>query len=172
MKQILYPSFFSRIFAGIMDLCFISFVAGPLLSYIHNQMIIVEFADFFQKMQIDPTDPAALLSSLRTTEFIDFVANDGYYSSVKIGLISLFLQLASIAIYNIFCIYHFGATFGKFIIRSKIVDVSSLQKPKLSQLIKRYIVAWFAFIGFWWVLFSPKNQSLHDKFAKTLVIKV
>jgi hypothetical protein len=172
MKQISYPSFSSRIFAGVMDLCLISFIAGPILSYIHNQMVISEFADFFQRMQVDVSDHSALLSSMRSKEFLEFVTNDGYGSSVIVGVTSLFLQLFAIATYNILCVYKFGATFGKFIIRSKVVDINTLQTPSLKQLTTRYILAWFAFIGYWSILFSNKNQSMHDKFAKTIVVKM
>jgi uncharacterized RDD family membrane protein YckC len=171
-KQIIYPTFSSRIFAGILDLCLISFIAGPLLSYLHNQMIITEFADYFHRMQLDVSDPTTLISALKTKEFIAFMSDEGYYSSVKIGLTSLFLQLFCIALYNILSIYKFGTSFGKFIIRSKVVDMSSLQKPNLTQLIKRCVLALLAFIGFWSILFSSKRQSFHDKIAKTIVIKV
>ena len=105
MKQVLYPSFSSRIFAGIMDLFLISFVAGPILSYIHNQMIILEFIDFFDRMQIDVSDHSALLSSIASKDFMEFAANDGYQSSLKVGITSLFLQFLSIVAYNILCLY-------------------------------------------------------------------
>ena len=35
MKQISYPTFFSRAFAGIIDLFLISCFLGPIFSYLH-----------------------------------------------------------------------------------------------------------------------------------------
>jgi uncharacterized RDD family membrane protein YckC len=66
------------------------------------------------------------------------------------------------------------ATPGKLLLDCRIVDASSKDKARTSQLIIRYLAYFISAIplglGFIWILFDKHNQGWHDKLSKTLVI--
>ncbi len=66
------------------------------------------------------------------------------------------------------------ATPGKLLLDCRIVDASTKDKARASQLIIRYLAYFISAIplglGFIWILFDKHNQSWHDKLSKTLVI--
>ncbi len=67
-----------------------------------------------------------------------------------------------------------GATPGKKVVNIKIVDANTLEELSNKQAITRslgYIPSTFLFgLGFLMILFTKRNQSLHDKLANTVVI--
>jgi len=70
---------------------------------------------------------------------------------------------------------YYQATPGKMIFKATIVDAKTGGKPTLKQWIIRYLgyfVSLLPFgLGYFWVAFDKKNQSFHDKLAKTVVIQ-
>lgn len=68
-----------------------------------------------------------------------------------------------------------GQTLGMQAWKMKIVSKDSLP-ISWKQAILRYFLAWLSFgcffIGYFWVLFDAKKQTLHDKLTKTYVIKL
>lgn len=66
---------------------------------------------------------------------------------------------------------YWSATPGKMIMHMKIVDENTLQQPTKWQLIKRFFGYLTALFGIWSIIFSKQRQALHDKIAKTVVIK-
>lgn len=68
----------------------------------------------------------------------------------------------------------YGATVGKIVMKIKIVEVSTLDKPRfvvaLNRAVFRIISQLFYGLGFLWGFFNPEKQTLHDKTARTLVI--
>ncbi len=73
----------------------------------------------------------------------------------------------------LFWIYR-SATPGKLILKAKIVDADTLEKPEPWQWVVRYLgyyVSMFTlFIGFAWVAFDMRKQGFHDKLGRTVVI--
>ena len=66
------------------------------------------------------------------------------------------------------------ATPGKLLFDCQLVDARSLERPRMSQLVIRYL-GYFASalplgLGFAWALIDRRNQAWHDKLADTLVI--
>ena len=61
------------------------------------------------------------------------------------------------------------------IIRSKIVNAKTGNKPSLLQFTIRYFayfVSYFVFfIGFFWIAFDKKKQGWHDLLAGTVVVR-
>ena len=133
---------------------------------------MTEFADFFSEMNIDIANKDMIYQSLRAPEFINFIMDEGYSRSVTVSLISLAMQLFFIGAYMVLFVYKFGTTPGKMIIRSKVVDANTLETPTLVQLVKRFLVSCFCLIGIWFILFTKRKQSMHDKAAGTLVVKI
>ncbi len=74
----------------------------------------------------------------------------------------------------IFWVYK-SATPGKLLFNLKIVDVSTLEKPSVKQLIGRYICYYLSalplFLGFFWIAIDQRKQGWHDKLSSTVVIK-
>ena len=58
--------------------------------------------------------------------------------------------------------------------KARIVDADTLEKPETWQWIVRYLgyyVSIFTlFIGFIWVAVDPRKQGFHDKLGRTVVI--
>jgi len=69
-----------------------------------------------------------------------------------------------------------AATPGKMILGMKIVDAETLEKVSNGRLAIRYLGYYVSMIvlllGFFWVAWDKKKQGWHDKFAKTVVVKI
>ena len=67
------------------------------------------------------------------------------------------------------------ATPGKVALKIMIVDAETGGMPSLGQLVTRYvgyIISSFVFcLGYLWMLWDNRNQTWHDKLARTVVIK-
>ena len=67
------------------------------------------------------------------------------------------------------------ATPGKMAIGAKIVDARSGEKPTLTQFIVRYFAYYVSIVTFMlgiiWVAFDRRKQGLHDKLARTVVVR-
>jgi len=74
----------------------------------------------------------------------------------------------------IFWVYR-SATPGKMVVKAKIVDARTGQKPSTGQFIGRYfayLVSMFPLmLGIIWVAFDNRKQGWHDKLAGTVVIR-
>lgn len=87
----------------------------------------------------------------------------------------IILQLAYLVLICVVLVWFWtkkGATPGKMITRSKVVDVNTWEKITKPQAIKRVIFCCI-FIGplsFITIPFSKRNQALHDMLAKTAVV--
>jgi len=66
------------------------------------------------------------------------------------------------------------ATPGKMVIRAKIVDAITGEKPTMKQWILRYVGYFVSAIplglGYVWVAFDKRKQGWHDKMAGTIVV--
>ena len=74
----------------------------------------------------------------------------------------------------LFWIYK-SATPGKMVMKLIIVDAKTGGKPSTGQLVIRflgyYVSLLILFLGFLWIGIDKRKQGLHDKLAKTVVIK-
>lgn len=77
-------------------------------------------------------------------------------------------------IFVITCWYIWGATPGKMLGKSIVIDLKTNKKPKLGKLILRYfsytVSSLLFFIGFILSAFDSKKQGWHDKIAGTAVV--
>ncbi|MFA6193138.1 MAG: RDD family protein [Sulfurimonas sp.] len=77
-------------------------------------------------------------------------------------------------VYQAFFTMQYGATLGKIVMKIKVIEIATLQKPtvlsSLNRAIFRIISETFFYLGFLWGIFDPSRQTLHDKTAKTLVV--
>ena len=172
LKQILYPSFSSRIFAGLMDTTIISLLSLPFISNIHHYVLVTVFSDYFIDAEIDVSNREAMNALIHSTDFLNFLAREGYHQALQVSLISVLLNLFFIIAYYLISIRYFGNTIGKILIRAKIVDADNFQTPTTMQLVKRCLWAWGSVISILFVPFNSKKMALHDRMTNTIVIKI
>lgn len=102
-------------------------------------------------------------------EYFDFTN-----TSMVQGTADLLLQYVFPAIAIVLFWIYRSATPGKLMLKAKIVDADTLEKPETWQWIVRYLgyyVSMFAlFIGFIWIAVDSRKQGFHDKLGRTVVI--
>ena len=79
-------------------------------------------------------------------------------------------------IYQAFFVMQYGASIGKIIMKIRVIEVQTRQKPNvliaLNRAIFRVVSEMFFYLGFIWGMMNPSRQTWHDKTAKTLVVNV
>lgn len=79
-------------------------------------------------------------------------------------------------IYQAFFVMQYGATAGKLLVKIRVVEMKTLQKPNVIVALNRGVVRVLGemlfYLGFLWGVLDPLRQAWHDKSAKTLVVDV
>lgn len=158
-KQIIYPTLIPRIFASTLDLFMLSILATPITTFISFQLSVLLFKVSIAEILIKATENLEALSVINPSSLLLFLM-----------LMSL-VNLLIVGVYFIGFWIYYGATPGKMIMHMKIVDAVTLEKPQKWQFIKRFCGYFSALFGIWSIMFSKQHQALHDKIAKTVVIK-
>lgn len=95
-------------------------------------------------------------------------------SQVEFGFTGL-LPILIAAVYTLGSWIVWRATPGKLAVRAEIADAYTGGRPRLGQLVGRYLAyaisALFVGLGFLWVALDSRKQGWHDKLAGTLVIR-
>ncbi len=122
---------------------------------------------------------------------IEATAPDGTVPSGSIGdvvlgglaieLILLAFALAALYVYTVELMYRSGQTVGKRVMRLRVVPIDPAARLTRVMAAKRWLVQFvggtvlplFSYLdGLWQLWDKPYLQTLHDKFAQTVVIKV
>jgi len=78
--------------------------------------------------------------------------------------------------YQTLFVYQYGATIGKILMKIRIVDTYSFEKPILSSALNRAVFRVISemlfYLGFAWAFYNENRQSWQDKTARTLVVDV
>ncbi len=78
-------------------------------------------------------------------------------------------------VYQTFFVFMYGATLGKMMMRIRVVELPSLEKPSfgaaLNRAIIRIVSEMLFYLGFVWGMMDPLRRTWHDLTAKTLVIE-
>jgi uncharacterized RDD family membrane protein YckC len=161
-KMSIYASFNIRSFAGMIDLSLILLLLMPILLNISKL--------FYGNLQ----NPLLVNSGeLSVPELMDILFQSQYIYALSLDYLANFIILGMIFIASW---QRFSCTPGKWLMRMRIVDEKTLQKPTFKQFLIRYaayIISTIPLtIGFIWVMWSSKRQGWHDIIAKTVVIKV
>ncbi|MES2215288.1 MAG: RDD family protein, partial [Pseudomonadota bacterium] len=117
---------------------------------------------------INMDNPNAIAIAMRSAEFGKYVTGEKY--ATYIGCVFL-ISFVLLSFYFIFFWYKMGWTPGKYILGLRVVDADTLERISLYQSIKRFIWYALALISIWFIIFTKKHQGLHDKIARTIVIK-
>lgn len=159
-NEVKYVGFGTRILANIIDSLFSIIIVYPVfegISFLYGdntlQVMLASGAIRAEDMSVPQ------IVELMTRQIIIFSAQG--------------IALAIVVI--LFWIYR-SATPGKMIMKIKIVDAKSGEKPSKKQLIIRCISYLVSFLplgfGFIWIHYSKKCQGFHDMIAGTAVVKI
>ena len=88
---------------------------------------------------------------------------------------SLFLYIIAVkTIYQTVFIALYGQTLGKMLVKIRVINADYLDAPDwleaLQRAASRSLSEVVFYLGFLWANFTPLRQTLHDKYAKTLVV--
>lgn len=101
---------------------------------------------------------------------------DGTTESIALLLTDFIVPVLLIEfLYQTFFVWYYGATIGKIALKIRIIDFDTLSKVSLMTSVNRSIFRIvdkhvFMLLGFLMFFFTDSRQTLHDKFAKTLVV--
>ncbi len=77
-------------------------------------------------------------------------------------------------IYQTFFVSMYGASVGKILLKIRVIEVSTLEKPRpivaFNRAVFRILSEIIFYLGFLWGALNPTRQTWHDFTAKTLVI--
>jgi len=79
-------------------------------------------------------------------------------------------------LYHTILIWQNGMTIGKYIVKIKVIDLNSENRPSFQQAFLRaslrLISETLFYLGFFMAFFTPLKQTLHDKFSHCVVVDV
>ncbi len=82
--------------------------------------------------------------------------------------------MAMKVVYQAFFVMQYGATIGKIVMKIRVIEISTMQKPNvivaLNRAVIRVVSEMMFYLGFVWGVMDPARQTWHDKSAKTLVV--
>ena len=82
--------------------------------------------------------------------------------------------MAMKVVYQAFFVMQYGATIGKIVMKIRVIEISTMQKPNvivaLNRAVVRVVSEMMFYLGFVWGVMDPTRQTWHDKSAKTLVV--
>jgi uncharacterized RDD family membrane protein YckC len=77
-------------------------------------------------------------------------------------------------VYHGFFTFMYGKTVGKMIMKIRVIDAYTLDKPDIAKSFIRagirVISEAFFYIGFLFAYFTPFRQTLHDKVSKVIIV--
>ena len=167
-QQVSYRSFFKRVMSTMMDMLIISTVFSPITGKISDWLFLNKFGDILREKDVDLSDKRAVMELMMTPEMSPY---RDISAVLDIFIPSIILYIVCIGTYFIGSWYYFGCTPIKYLMSMKIVDDKTLEKPKLINLIWRFLGCGFFIFGIWWMFFTGRRQALHDKLGHTVVVK-
>lgn len=183
-KTVEYASFSLRLYGAIIDLTIVVLLLQYLIVPVYYSLWGEGSAGLLLKQEVLYLDEQLKSPELSQDErialqedFLDWYHNYYIAEGHVFGLVyEQFLQMIPFIIAILFSWFRWQATPGKYLLRMRIVDAKTGNRPTLIQ----YVVRFAAYIastlplclGFVWALFSDKHQTFHDMIAGTVVIKV
>lgn len=167
-KQILYAPFVRRVFSTMMDLCLVLILLIPITVLVNRMVFVKKFGAILEAQHVNVNDYKALTDALQSPEFAPYANMD---TLVELMLPMLCVQIICIILYFVLSWSFLGTTPIKYIMRLRVVDSLTFEKPTIFQSIAR-IFGYILFpFGIWSIFFTKQKQMLHDKMSKTVVIR-
>lgn len=98
------------------------------------------------------------------------------YASIMSFIEKRFLYFVGLQVcYEIIFVFLYGATLGKIALKIKVISLGILDRPNLIyssiRAVGKIIGENLFYAPFFWIFFSPIQQTFHDILGQTLVIK-
>ncbi|MBG6069142.1 RDD family protein [Micromonospora ureilytica] len=163
----------------------------PLASFSDRLLAMLLDAAVFMVVGLVLTVPAAIIFLVVIAPEVDLFAPDGSLGEadfvrdlllpllwLDLGIIAISLVLAYV--YHVEMMFKSGQTFGKKMMKLRIVPLDPTRSLDRRAAAKRFLVQQLSgFLpglsyldGLWQLWDKPWQQCLHDKFAQTVVVKV
>lgn len=124
---------------------------------------------------------ALVIDDLSITLIVAFMLWDkiqlaqGDLEAITLVMNNAFFQILFLKfVYQTFFIWYYGATIGKIVTKTRVIDFDHFGKVSLTNALLRSagrLVSEAAlFIGFIFAFFTDSRQTFHDKIGKTLVV--
>ncbi|MCH9753556.1 MAG: RDD family protein [Alphaproteobacteria bacterium] len=172
----LYPSFFTRIIASVIDIAIATIVIIPICNVIYGFVYdglppSKELGQIMAKSYAGAkTFEEAQTNLENDEEYQVFMHLHGYFDI----FIEQSIQVIILGILILGFWLNTQSTPGKMLFSIKIVSNTNLKKPSLIQYIIRlcsYPISILPFgLGLFYILLNSKNRALHDVIAGTLVV--
>lgn len=120
-------------------------------------------------------DDCARVTTGNSAEII-CVSDQFDVGSFVLGLVAIFAAFVVVVILYVSAVARSGQTWGRRIVGVKVINEQTGTPPGWGKAIGRTLFAGFIssqifYIGYLWMLWDDKKQTLHDKVASTHVIK-
>jgi len=168
-KQISYPDFITRVFCTSLDLLIIAFLVTATDPIIRKHSCLFSLNEIIASNNLDASNLPALEEFFSAYKFS---SQNDVRALLLCKIITPISEIIMLAAYTLFFWYKWGQTPAKIIMRLKIVDKTTLQKPSKYQLIKRLAFTILYPLSILYAIVSRNKQSLHDLLSGTTVIKV
>ena len=164
-------SFSTRTFAMTLDMLIILILFAPMLQWVSNNMFPELSTDAAQQ-KIMGMFHAVGKAELTPQRFIEELNAMGVFQRVVFDHV---LQMLIAGAYAVLAWQRWQATPAMWLLRLKVLDAQTYEKPTLKNFIIRYAMMVPSILaltlGFLWIVFDKRNQGWHDKVAGTIVIQ-
>jgi uncharacterized RDD family membrane protein YckC len=140
-----------------------------------------ELASWGRRLAALMIDSLILATIVTVTVLAAGVSLDEMNDRIRGGdsLLVLFLVVVPEAIYTTALIGSLNQTFGKMVVGIKVVDADNRSPIGYRRAFTRWLTTAFLWAMFWvpgildhlWPLRDDRNQTFHDKFARSLVVR-
>jgi len=139
-----------------------------IASFVIDDIVIMVLllAIFYDQL----TQIASHLPEVITPESIEVFKSEMNQFSVDNLLLIVMLKV----VYHTLFVWQNGMTLGKYVMKIKVIEVESSQKPLLHKAFLRaslrIVSEAFFYLGFLLAFFLPTKQTLHDKLSNCVVV--
>jgi uncharacterized RDD family membrane protein YckC len=140
-----------------------------------------ELASWGRRLAALMIDSVVLATIITVTVLTAGVAPDELNDRIRNGesLLILLLFVVPEAIYTTLLIGSLNQTFGKMAVGIKVVDAENRSPIGYMRAFTRWLATTFLWALLWapgildhlWPLRDPRNQTFHDKFARSIVVR-
>lgn len=147
-KQIIYPTFITKIFTMVLDSICLAFVSSVVTNLMIKMLLWINKLDNVRAL-------------------VEIIGEEGF---MKVRFATMIIHLILFCLYVLGFWFYFSATPAQIILRMKILNKDTMQKPSRFQFIIRFFGLLLFPISIIFTLFTKRRQALHDMISKTVII--
>lgn len=135
----------------------------------------LQLAPLSARMKAFVIDDLAITFLVLVILWDKITATNGDMVEAMMILNGAFFQIVALKfVYQTFFVWYYGATLGKIIAKIKIIDYDTLDRVSFTTAMvrsaSRILSETVFYLGFMFAYYNDSRQTLHDKFARTLVV--